>query len=705
MATGFSRQRLTGVSARCIRSAVAVAAAAVLSVVTAAAAASPDARTLATWVALDAPTGHEHHAADALREVMDGWSVDRMGNLSKTVGEGEATVLVACLLDAPSFTVSQIRDDGYLRLHAAGTQPSHPLWPQFHEGQQLRILTRGGPVIGVSALANGHFMNLHRDEAVTRADDLWLDVGATSRRGVEQLGIALLDPVIRHLPAWAFADWMAGPAAGARIGCATVVAAAEAGVTGAGRTRYVLAAGSAFSGLGLNAAAAAVDGLEQVVLLGPGVNVGETPLPAKTLLGSRFTTLDFSRLTVIQPEVENAAGLMERVHVGQAATLAAELLSALGVATRELAWGAAPAPAAPRNPELAVDDIELGGFARQLTALGELYAVSGFESPVHEAVKAALPPWAQALMTSDEMGNLWVDTGPADEDATVFMAHMDEVGWRITAIHRDGRVALARRGGALSLAREGQPAMLQITGPDVATTTAEPAMLRGVFLTRREVKKRWPDSLEAWFGMDREELLAAGVTVGMPVTGYKEAHRLGPYRFSVRGMDDRVGTAALLSVIAELDPAQLAKRVIFAWSVQEENGLHGARAMAQRFGRQTRRIYSIDTFVTSDTPLESPHFAFATLGEGPVLRSMENTGLVRPEELDRNRRIARDAGIDVQIGMTQGGTDGTAFTYLGAPNAGLSWPGRYSHGPAELGDLRDMRQLVDLIKAFTLADP
>ena len=200
-------------------------------------------------------------------------------------------------------------------------------------------------------------------------------------------------------------------------------------------------------------------------------------------------------------------------------------------------------------------------------------------------------------------------------------------------------------------------------------------------------------------------MAAAGVTAGMPVTGYKEAHRLGQHRFTVRGMDDRVGTAALLAAVQSLDPAALRGRVVFAWSVQEETGLHGARAMARRLGPQTRRVYSIDTFVTSDTPLESPHFAYAPLGDGPVLRSMESTGLVRRAELDRNRAVAAGAGINVQLGMTQGGTDGTVFTFYGVPNAGLSWPGRYSHGPAELGDLRDMVKLVDLIKAFALAPP
>ncbi|MCA9737688.1 MAG: M42 family peptidase, partial [Gemmatimonadetes bacterium] len=70
----------------------------------------------------------------------------------------------------------------------------------------------------------------------------------------------------------------------------------------------------------------------------------------------------------------------------------------------------------------------------------------------------------------------------------------------------------------------------------------------------------------------------------------------------------------------------------------------------------------------------------------------------------RVRRIAREAGIPLQIGLTQGGTDGTTFTFQGAPNAGLSWPGRYSHAPGEVLDLRDLARLRDLIAAVARAE-
>ena len=114
-------------------------------------------------------------------------------------------------------------------------------------------------------------------------------------------------------------------------------------------------------------------------------------------------------------------------------------------------------------------------------------------------------------------------------------------------------------------------------------------------------------------------------------------------------------------------------------------------------------IEVLDTFVSSDTPLESPHFAFVPLGSGPVLRSIENASMATPSEFDRNRGIAEAAGIEAQIGLTQGSTDGTTFTIYGAPNAGLSWPGRYSHSPAEIADLRDVAELIDLIQAMAEA--
>jgi putative aminopeptidase FrvX len=138
--------------------------------------------------------------------------------------------------------------------------------------------------------------------------------------------------------------------------------------------------------------------------------------------------------------------------------------------------------------------------------------------------------------------------------------------------------------------------------------------------------------------------------------------------------------------------------------VHEEGGLTGAAAMARRFAASALRIYSIDTFVSSDTPLESPHFAYAPLGDGPVLRAIENSGVSPDRERERVVAAAAGADIPLQMGLTQGSTDGTRFTFWGAPNQGLSWPGRYSHSPGEVLDLRDLQYLSELIVAVAMCD-
>ena len=114
-----------------------------------------------------------------------------------------------------------------MRLQSSGRARRSPLWDQFHEGQRIRIITPNGAGPPSSPCAARILALSSGAEAIVRVDDLWVDVGARSRAEVAQLGIALLDPVIREWPPWRFADFVAGPAAGDRASCAAVAAAAR----------------------------------------------------------------------------------------------------------------------------------------------------------------------------------------------------------------------------------------------------------------------------------------------------------------------------------------------------------------------------------------------------------------------------------------------------------------------------------------------
>ncbi len=683
-----------------------------------------DLAAIASWVAVDAATGYERRIAPTLASALGGWTSDPYGNIVTTIGAGSPHRLVACALDRPSYAVSQIRDDGYLRLHRIGAGSRHVLWDQQFEAQQVRVLTTAGPVAGVVARSNGHFAAQHAgDTAVVTADDLWVDVGAESRAEVEALGISLLDPVGRHLPPWPIADAVAGPDAGRRTGCAAVVSVAAAARKGGvqGRTTFVLSAQEGTGWVGLSSLVARGERVDQVAVLGPGETArveSDRPVNALNRFGAVLEASGLKAVRWLAPSVDQAGSHMEIVRAAEAAWLIGVAAQAAGVAVAPSpVWIAAPPPAPLLTSRAGGSFTDV---AAVLTDLVERHGVSAHEWSVRRAVLSSLPAWARERAVVDDIGNVMVEAGPPGP-ATVFMAHMDEVGYVIASIAPDGTATLAAQGGTVASAWEGQTALVHFDPPGAPSTLAglgtdinphwkagslvatAPPPLRGVFRIRSVAPRKGPGPLQAWFGLNAEGLAARGVTVGMQVTSHKEGLRLGRTRYTARSLDDRAGTTALVRAISQINPDRLPGRVIFAWSVHEEGGLLGATAMARRFGRTTTRIYSIDTFVSSDTPLESPHFAYAPLGKGPVFRAIESANVSPDDERSRVRRAAAAAGIPLQMGLTQGGTDGSTFTFWGAPNQGLSWPGRYSHSPGEVLDLRDLDMLTRLIVAVASA--
>ena len=165
--------------------------------------------------------------------------------------------------------------------------------------------------------------------------------------------------------------------------------------------------------------------------------------------------------------------------------------------------------------------------------------------------------------------------------------------------------------------------------------------------------------------------------------------RLAGSRLTVRAMDDRVGCAALVEALKLIDPATLTNRVTFVWSVEEETGLTGATAVANDLRAQkVHTAFAIDTFVSTDTPVDGQRVAHAPLGGGAVLRGMDSRSLVTPSAIDRITALAAEAQIPLQIGVTAGGTDAGPFSAIGAMDVGLelaralfAFTGR-SHGSA-----------------------
>ncbi len=339
-----------------------------------------------------------------------------------------------------------------------------------------------------------------------------------------------------------------------------------------------------------------------------------------------------------------------------------------------------------------------------LARLIPTYGVSGSEAPVREAVKSLLPSWAKP--ETDTAGNLWLRVGSGGSPV-VYVAHLDEIGFQVTAINADGSLELDRTGGFFESLFEGMPALVHTPRGDIP----------GVIPPRdslprdpRELRHQPPlvrvdgDPNHSTLRVDvgtttRAATEALGVTVGSTVTMPKSYQRLAGTRATGRSFDDRVGDASLILAVRHLDRAQLKHEVIFLWSTREETGLFGARAAARSLGTAPARVYAIDTFVSSDAPLDPRNFADQPLGQGPVVRALDNSSVTPPALVDSVLAIASARHIAIQVGTTNGGNDGSMFVPFGVPDVAMGWPLRYSHSPAEVIDLKDVAALANIVQA------
>jgi putative aminopeptidase FrvX len=320
------------------------------------------------------------------------------------------------------------------------------------------------------------------------------------------------------------------------------------------------------------------------------------------------------------------------------------------------------------------------------------YGVSGHEAPVREAVIKLLPAWANP--TIDSAGNILVRAG-AGEPLTVFIAHLDEIGYIVTAIRDDGRLELRPAGGFFPSLFEAEPALVH-TAAGIVPAVFTPRDSAGAAPRRGPP----PGSVRVDPGTgSRAGTEALGIRVGDAVTMPKQYVSLAGTRATARSFDDRVGSAAQLIAVRHLDARRLRHAVLFIWSTREEIGLEGARFAAEHLASEhPSRVHAIDTFVSADAPLEIKTFADVHLGAGAVVRAVDNSSVTPPALVDSLLALARSRRIPLAAGTTNGGNDGSVFTRFGVADVGIGWPLRYAHSPAEVIDLGDLVALAGVIQ-------
>lgn len=136
---------------------------------------------LKTLLDTAAPSSYEAPAARAWRDEASGFAdrvqADVSGNSFATLEAGKRPrIMLAGHIDEIGVMVTYIDDDGFLSFDPIGG------WDhQVFVGQRVVLLTRAGPVPGVIGKKAIHLMEKEDRDKVSKAGDLWIDIGATSR--------------------------------------------------------------------------------------------------------------------------------------------------------------------------------------------------------------------------------------------------------------------------------------------------------------------------------------------------------------------------------------------------------------------------------------------------------------------------------------------------------------------------------------------
>ncbi|HEX8882438.1 MAG TPA: M20/M25/M40 family metallo-hydrolase [Candidatus Acidoferrum sp.] len=691
---------------------------------------------------IPAVSGYEQPLIEEIRDPLRSLSpkTDNLGNLWVTFGSGSPHRLLVTPVDEPGYVVSQITPDGFLRVQRLPQAAPNPVFDTLHFAQPIWVMTRSGKrVPGVFAALSVHLQPARvSPPRMNHPDEMYVDIGATSAADVRRAGVDLLDPLALERKWFPIGQGgEAGPAAGDRFGCTalSLLLGRIRDSKAKGTTTVAFVTQQWTGGRGLNRLLEETKP-DEIIFVGRIATGGKTAARAGTTAptpgdGVVLGVEDASApLTGLSSEIKAIA---EGVGVRLAAVNASlprmagyakpnefpERFAQLGIPTL---WPVTPAESISLNDRGNLERLleaylqisrsaaglgggEGGGHEQSdIEALVKAYGASGHEENVRKVVLNRLDPRLQKEAETDAAGNLILHLGEhqGKSPRIAFVAHMDEIGYEVKKIEDDGRLLVTVLGG-------GYPEYF--LGHVVLVHKADGNSVGGVL----ELPTGWdqagfewphgPRSLEepvrVYVGArSAEETQKLGIKAGDWITIPKEYRPLLGTRANARSFDDRVGCAALLEAVRALGRDLPGRDVTFIWSTEEEVGLKGAASAAERMAKQGRTpdfVFAIDTFVSSDSPLESKRFADAEIGKGFVIRAVDNSNIAPREYVDRVVKLAQENGISAQYGVTGGGNDGAVFTRYGSVNIPLGWPLRYSHSPGEVIDARDLDALSKIV--------
>jgi endoglucanase len=329
-----------------------------------------------------------------------------------------------------------------------------------------------------------------------------------------------------------------------------------------------------------------------------------------------------------------------------------------------------------------------------LSELSEAVAVSGDERSVRKLVRRRIEPIVDDIQI-DAMGNLLAFRRGAGRRRMRVMlaAHMDEVGFMIVEVSKDGLHKFDAVGGLDPRQLLGKPVWVGEDRID-GIIGGKPVHLASADELKQTVKV---ESMAIDIGVSSKDAALEKAKPGDRATFATRFRREGSAIWG-KALDDRLGVVALIELL-EHPPDNI--EIAAAFTVQEEVGLRGAGIAARRLNPDV--AIAVDCTPAQDLPIwdgtENTQYN-AVLRGGPAIYAADSRTIAHPALLRHFIETAEREGIPYQIRQPGGGGTDTGTMHLaneGIPAISISTPARYIHTAAALAHLPDWRNAIRLV--------
>lgn len=332
-----------------------------------------------------------------------------------------------------------------------------------------------------------------------------------------------------------------------------------------------------------------------------------------------------------------------------------------------------------------------------LQELSEAFGISGYENEVIDILKKHFG--RRVAVSRDRIGSIiGHKEGTSKHPKIMFSAHMDEIGFMVKDVTKQGFLKFLTVGGWW-------PG--NVAGLKVHVRTRDGRLVPGVVgmkpiheLTPEEMKKL-PEIKDMYIDVgatrDFEPKKKLGIAPGDPVVPAGCFERMANRDLLLgKAWDDRVGCALLISLLDNLQQTDHPNAVYLVGSVQEEVGLRGARTSA--FAIEPDIGFALDVSICRDTPGNGDETE-ERLGGGVGILIYDSTMIPHVKLRQYVCDLAEKNKIPYHLASIKGGYDtGTIhLTKQGVPCLALGVPTRYVHSGASVISLEDYDNILKLI--------